>query len=408
MFDNIVVFRNNQNGTLIDKGMLAEALLFYDKVHLLLNRGTLSALWNQLGAEGVDRLIDRPEVRISYLCQNFGTIGTGQPGLRSYNYAIFQLGGAAKKKKLSKQEEMEQILERSLGRSKITRKRIARVMSTTSFPRVEDDMPPDQLTRGASGDLDDETFVEAAIGSALRALVPGYALQRSWHFRVLKFNDGSFTVDTNLDFDAINIEYHKTVPPEHSSITPDYLLTFIYDSHVGTYFASRYSAEFVHDPLCSSIMKLKYLNLFRRRERSVEEIDLFQDLHLEGRSLSETLNRNERTFDEFFRLLDQARKFKAWLRNVNPDEKLMREYFDAVTRQTWIDKLPTKGMRWVITTGLAAAVEALYPTGTAMAAAQGLSLADATVLDKILKGWKPDQFVKGPMSRFVDGAQHSA
>ena len=58
-------------------------------------------------------------------------------------------------------------------------------------------------------------------------------------------------------------------------------------------------------------------------------------------------------------------------------------------------------MRWVITTGLAAAVEALYPTGAAMAAAQGLSLADATVLDRIAKGWKPDQFVNGPMSEFV-------
>ena len=153
--------------------------------------------------------------------------------------------------------------------------------------------------------------------------------------------------------------------------------------------------------MCSSIMKLKYLSMFRRREKSIEEIDLFQDLHLEGRNLSEVLNRDERTFDEFFQLLDKAGRFKAWLRGVNPDEKLMREYFEAVTRQTWIDKLPTRGVRWIITTGLAAAVEAFYPTGSAMAAAQGLSLADATVLDKILKGWKPDQFVKGPMSDFI-------
>jgi len=100
--------------------------------------------------------------------------------------------------------------------------------------------------------------------------------------------------------------------------------------------------------------------------------------------------------------LDQADKFKKWLSETNPDEKLVREYFEAVTRQTWIDKLPTKGMRWVITTGLAAAVEGFYPTGAAMAAAQGLGLADATVLDRILKGWRPDQFIRGPMSQFVN------
>jgi hypothetical protein len=76
------------------------------------------------------------------------------------------------------------------------------------------------------------------------------------------------------------------------------------------------------------------------------------------------------------------------LRDKNPDERLLNEYFEAVTRDTWIDKLPSKGARWIITTGLAAAVEAFYPTGAAMAAAQGVSVADTMLLDKILKGWR--------------------
>lgn len=401
MFDNVVIYRNAQgNAPPIDKGMLAEALLFYGNVHLLLNRGTLSGLWGELGAEGVDRLLERPEIRVSYLSQNFGTIGNSTGGLRSHNYGIFEVGGKAKRKQ-SKQEELEQILERSLGRSLVTKKRIRRLISATSFPRVEDDMTPSQLTEGARGDLDNPTFVQAAIDEALTILVPNYPLPRNWHFRIFKLNDGSFAVDTNLSFDAINEEYHKTTPPTHSTITTDYLLNFIFDAHVGTYLASRYSAEFVHDPLCSSIMKLKYTNILRRRERSINEIDLFQNLHLEGRNIGQILSSNERTFDEFLELLDQATKFKAWLKNANPDEKLAREYFEAVTRQTWIDRLPTRSMRWILTTGLAAAVEAFYPTGVAMFAAQGLSLADATVLDRILKGWKPDQFVKGPMLEFA-------
>jgi hypothetical protein len=128
-----VIFRNSQNsGPPIDTGMLAEALLFYGNVHLLLNRGTLGALWNELGADGVDRLLERPEVRFSYLRQNFGTVGSTSGGLRNYNYAIFQVGGAGKGN-LSKQEELEQVLERSLGRSMITRKRISRLISSICF-----------------------------------------------------------------------------------------------------------------------------------------------------------------------------------------------------------------------------------------------------------------------------------
>jgi hypothetical protein len=149
-------------------------------------------------------------------------------------------------------------------------------------------------------------------------------------------------------------------------------------------------------------MKIKYLNLMRRRERSIEEIDLFQDLHLrDANNIRGVVNSKEHSFDEFLKLLDSAEKFKGWLRANNPDENLLREYFKAVTRETWIDKLPSKGFRWVITTGLAAAVENFYPTGAAIMASQGLSLLDATLLDRILKGWKPDQFVKGPLSEFL-------
>jgi len=219
----------------------------------------------------------------------------------------------------------------------------------------------------------------------------------------MRLSDGSFAVDTNLDFAAINIEYHKLVPPEHSSITPERLLTFVLDAHVGNFFASRYMSELVQDPLCASIMKLRYVGLLRKREAAVREIDLFQDLHLRGaRTVREVINSGERTLPEFFKLLDSAARFKSWLREKNPDERLLTEYFEAVTRETWLDKLPSKTSRWIITTGLAAAVEAIFPaSGAALLAAQGISLADATLLDKILKGWRPNQFVNGELSEFV-------
>lgn len=382
-------------------GSLAEAMLFYGKVQLLLNRGTLGSLLLQLGPDGIDRLLERPEIRLSYLRQNFATWGNASGGLRSLNFAIFEMGNAPGKKRPSNRDEIEEVLERTLGRSAASRKRVKAITSRMSFPRVEEDMTPAQLTQGARDDLDDDHFVHDAVQSAIEILVPNYRLPPSWHFRVFKLSDGSFAVDTNLDLPAINAEHHKTTSPDHSSITVDYLLAFIFDSFVGTYLASRYSAEFVHDPLCSSIMRLKYVHLLRRRDKSLNEIDLFQDLHLANRNIAGTIDAGDRSFAEFLELLDNASKFKAWLANTNPDRKLVAEYFEATTRETWIDKLPTKGMRWVITSGLAVAVEALYPTGAAIAAAQGLSFADATVLDRVLKGWKPNQFVEGPLSQFV-------
>jgi hypothetical protein len=400
LFDNVVIYRNSNNGRLIDVGLLSEALLFYDRVHLLLSGGTLTSLLTDLGADGFDRLMERPELRISYLRENFGTLGNSRGGLKSLNFGIFEFSGRGHKRQ-SNRDELQRIIERSVGRSAATRKRLNTLESFISFPRVEDDMAPDELTQGARDALDDEIFVYEAIGSALTCLVPGYKLPQGWHFRIFKLNDGSFVVDTNLNLQTINAEYHKTTPPEHSSITFDYLINFIYDSYVGTYLASRYSAEFVHDPLCSSIMRLKYTNILRRHDRSIREIDLFQDVHMQGRNIAGAINAKERSLEEFFGLLDKANKFKDWLRNKNPDESLLSEYHEAVTRETWLDRLPTKGMRWVITTGLGVAVETFFPTGAAIIAAQGVSLVDATVLDRIVKGWKPNQFVNGPLSKFV-------
>jgi hypothetical protein len=401
MFDNIVIYRNDTSARPISAGSLAEAMLFYGRVHLLLSGGTLSSLLTQLGTEGMIQLMAKPEVHLSYLKQNFGTMGNTVGGLRSLSFGIFEYAGSAGKVRHGNKDDIERIVQRALGRSAASRQLTKALSARMSFPRVEDDLKPDQLTQGARDDLDDDDFVYEAIQVAIATLVPTYRLPSGWHFRVFKLSDGSFAIDTNLDMSAINFEFHKTTSPEHSSITADYLINFIFDSYVGTYLASRYSAEFVHDPTCSSIMKLKYIHLLRRRDRSLNEIDLFQDLHLGGRNIADAIDTGERSFAEFLKLLDEASRFKAWLVDTNPDRKLITEYFEATTRETWIDRLPTKGMRWLITTGLAAAVEALYPTGAAIAAAQGLSFVDATVLDRVLKGWKPNQFVNGPLSEFI-------
>ncbi|WP_457492218.1 hypothetical protein [Tardiphaga sp. P5_C7] len=398
MFDNVSILRTGNRGSFIDLGLLAESLLFYDKVHLLLSRGTMHSLLVDLGAEGFDRLLARPEVRVSFWNENFGVISSSNNGLRAHNFGVFEVGKGGKNKRA---ETVEEIIERALGKAAATKKRVKSIMSHLSFARIEDTMSPADFTEGARMDLNDPRFVQSALNETLVNLVPQFVRPRDLHFDVLRLSDGSFALSTNLDFAAVNLEYHKAVPVEHSSITPEYLLNFMFDAHAGVFLAGRYMSELVHDPLCASIMKLKYLNLMQKRDSAVSEIDLFQDLHLHGRAIREVINKREKSLDDLYLLLDEAKKFKSWLRDKNPDRSLVKEYFDAVTRETWVDKLPTKSVRWIITTGLGAAVETLYPTGLAIAAAQGVSLADATVLDKMLKGWRPDQFVNGAWSDFV-------
>jgi hypothetical protein len=169
-------------------------------------------------------------------------------------------------------------------------------------------------------------------------------------------------------------------------------------------FGTKYLGEVVIDPAVSSIVRLKCTELMQKRDTQVRELDLFQELYLsKARKLRECINSGERSFSEFLSLLEHAQKFKQWLGSRNPDQQLLQEYYETVTRDSWLNKLGTKSARWVITTGLAAVVEAFYPTGLAMAGAQGLSLIDATMLDRILSGWRPNHFVEQRLRPFVDG-----
>jgi hypothetical protein len=145
--------------------------------------------------------------------------------------------------------------------------------------------------------------------------------------------------------------------------------------------------------------------VLRRREKSIEEIDLFQTVHVE-QSIRDVINSKERTFEEFLTLLDRADRFKSWLSAGHPDEAMLSEYFAAATRNTWAEKLPSRSTRLIVTSGLAATLEALFPSGMGMALGLGLSTFDALAFDRIFKGWRPNHFVDGPLREFVTPDQH--
>jgi hypothetical protein len=49
-----------------------------------------------------------------------------------------------------------------------------------------------------------------------------------------------------------------------------------------------------------------------------------------------------------------------------------------------------------------AALEALRTPGVGYAAGLGLGAVDAMWADKLIKGWRPDQFINGPLKSFIE------
>ena len=109
MFERALIRRID--GTDIDIGMIAETIFFYDKTHLLLDRGSLLGLAKALSVSDLERLLESGTVQLSYRTGNLGVVSAGIP--RTHQFVEYFVGDKDKnKKRLSVPEEIEFVLRR--------------------------------------------------------------------------------------------------------------------------------------------------------------------------------------------------------------------------------------------------------------------------------------------------------
>ena len=86
---------------------------------------------------------------------------------------------------------------------------------------------------------------------------------------------------------------------------------------------------------------------------------------------------------------------------------LRKAYLSEVTKLGWADKLPRKMARWALFTAAGNVLSLLAGPVVGTAGSIGLSALDTFVVDKLTQGWRPNQFVEGPLRDFLrpDGGQ---
>jgi hypothetical protein len=406
MFDQIVVRRSGNAAPILDVGLVAETLLFYQRVHLLIDVGSLVYLIDALGVDNLKRLLQLPGVTASFqrnLCGAHTDRGSGFP---IHNFALITVHG--KGRFLNDKEYLVETVERKLGLSRTSKKFARYLCEKLSFaPLPERPGQPDDFLRAAAEDLKDTLFIHEGVQDILTTLAPSARLPSNWTF-IAHFvgselgRQPQFVVETNIDFTSLNAEYHRLVPALHSSLSPEFLLAHFLSAREAAFISSRHMAELVIDPVSAALMRRRFLFLMHKRDKQVSQIDLFQEMTLQNaKQLREVINRGERSFEEFLELLDAAQRFKRFLGSQNPDKELVSAYYAEITRKGWVDKLPSKAVRLGVTTGLGAVAEALFPGGVAASVSLGISALDALVVDKVLKGWRPNQFIDEKLIPFI-------
>lgn len=399
MFENAVITRAGVERQ-VDLGLVAETIFFYQSVQLVLNRGSIAALATKIPANDLIELLDRPELKLSYMHPAFGVVSTGLP--RVHDFGAFTFAGTQEKKAPNYQDEIAVVLERALGKNKQTKRLVKALTDRVTLHRFKETAEKEKIIPDlARADVSDDGFVQAAVIRVLQYLLPSFKPSPDFRFKLFNTGQG-YAVDTTLNFTDLNKIYHQSVSPSHSSLSSEYLLAHIIDARLDTYFAAYYMAEIITAPIYSDLIQLKHFDFLLRRQANIRELGLFSDAMLnDAPSLREVINSGERNISDFLKLLDQAERFREWLRNANADAGIVRNYYRSAIEKTWADKLPTKSIRFVVATGLGILADIMVPTGLGTVAGVAVGAADNFYLDRLLKGWRPNQFIEGPYREFI-------
>jgi hypothetical protein len=381
----------------IDVGFLAEALLFYQKVYLIADQGMLKALILKSQPDVLLSFLESGFLEIFYLENNTGvyTEDSGTPYERHLP-TLFSIPDYAWQKHAPK------LFSEAIGCSVKGGRRYSKQFSKYVKPLSFDDSVRFETLE----DISNGNYIRDAVAHFLKYQAPEYQLPNPLIFNIDRVEIANysdrFAVETNIDFGKANKSYHKHISPKHSSLSVAYLLSNLIEARGNWHFSSRFSSEVATDPVSSVIFSLKFNDLLAARKNSEEQISAFQDFIFDdARSISEVINSGERDFNDLWKLISEAAKFKHWLKDQQPNKQLVKEYFREVTKASWVDRLPSKSMRWTIFNAAGLAIDALGAGGIGKVLGLAVSAGDQFLLDKLLKGWKPNQFIDESLKKFV-------
>lgn len=394
MFDHIVL-RRAEGGLPITAGRIAEALLYYQKLHVFIDRGTLFQLVKQIGTGRILALLDRTEVSAVY-CEEMLVTYTDSVGVsQRHSYGAVTMAGHQDVGELkSPAERLQYDLERQ-GIARAEAKRFSgQFLARVPIRKLSGNhFVQGGITAAAKRDVLDLEYAKKALRCAVAATEGGYLIGEDLHLEIIDTELG-FYVFTNIDFDRINRNRTQAMPPAEP-LTIAHLLSGIFDATADLALASFYGGDFVTSTATSSIIQAKHGELLRRANLNLEARQRFSEVVLpDAPSLAEVVDSGERSFDDFLILLDRAGRFRDWLNAVNPDENLVRTYMRDISSEGWIQRLPAKSLRYILTLALDA-------TNPVVGLASGLI--DNFVVERLLAGWRPNHFVSGRLSPFVGG-----
>lgn len=384
MFDSILYRGSKTPDLIIDAGAIAESLIFYGKVKIVCNTGVLKALLQSVPPFELLSLMRVGKIELYY----FGDQVAVASHYNGKGESFHSLVGIS-----SPVHTIEAIAAKSF--LNVAGSSSAGIIGASEF---------ESLVKPIDHGAFDQKSIENVLYNAshasrlaaafLESAVPAYASLRRDSFYLIQDSQGML-VHTSIDFELLNTLYHMQASPEHDTISPASIIAAIQDAYETAYLAGTLNSEVYLDTTQKSVLSDAISVIVEASESSEYQIEKFSELILgNGRVIREAVNSGEVAFSKVVALLDKADNFRSWLRNQPPEASLIAEFYENCIRDTWAQKIPAKTMRFALFTGMGLLADAVLTGGLGTLTNIGLDATESFLLDKLIGGWKPHQFVE--------------
>lgn len=393
MFDSIVLNRSI-DGPAITIGEIAEALLFYQNIHIVMDTSNLLGLIQSIGPHNIIRLLSHPDVKTTYIEEILGVMSDETNFGTEYTLASGYFSGNQEHGEIKSWKKRLEFMLTRQGLNKTQAENFTeRFRQCVTLKRLTGDhFIHGGVISAAKEDFNDPEYVSSAARIILRNLLPKEKAADEFYFRIHP-SHGTFRVSTNIDFPEIN-RYQKNVLANNDETTPASIASSILNSSYGLILAAHYGGDFHTSTTESKIIQQKNKQILTRANANRNELSNFYEIALTGcPDIATVINKGERSFEEFLELLTRAKKFKKWLKEKSPDEKLLSQYLEDITTSSWFGSGSGKALRYLASNGLG-----LIDPITGLLT----SALDCFILDKLTAGWKPNQFIIKKIKPFVD------
>ena len=399
MFENLLARKTDRATGHLDVGSLAEALLFYQNVHLVLGSRTLATLLREIKAETFINLLKSKRVSASLQRDDFAVVTSTKNNVPVHTFSGVHLTKTAKgAKRLDNAGYFEDQLRKLMGEDAPSRRLQKQILDLVPVRRINDRAHSGTpISKLIYAEIERQPDLTPMVTTIIEEIAPEFTLPRHFYFRMVQLDEGFFC-DTNLQMK----EVEDRLIFQHPNFGVSDLLAIGFDSRADIQLACDKGAELLSSELTYKLANHLLIPLLQKTNTNVRDLEIFQETYLSSaHAIAESINSGERTFDEFLSLLDKASKFRGFLKNAHPDKTLMENYYDSAISDTWAQRLPTKAWRFAFFGGVSLASSIALGPVTGALASLGLTAVDDGIVDRILKGWRPHHFVNRHLKKFA-------